>query len=141
VIQVTPTLFRGPRPNSLKELRDAGIETIISLESGVYELFHDDEFEREYPSDFGMRHYDLPCSDVFPPEESTVQKAISIALRGNKTYIHCLSGVDRTGFVVAAYQMQVGGRAYRFAYEEWKRMGRHWWFDWWRFALKRWEKK
>jgi protein-tyrosine phosphatase len=134
-----PWFYRGPRPGSLSELRFFGVETVISLESGFYEFFHQDTYEKEYPSDYGLRHFQIRCSPVFPPNEDEVNKVLEILSRHNTTYMHCKSGVDRTGFMVAVYRMQKEGWTYEKAYQEWKDRGRHWWFDWWSTALKTWE--
>lgn len=128
-------IFRGPRPNDLRLLRSVGVDTIISLQSGWSQLINEDLLERQFPPDFGIRHYDLGSSDVFPPERWAVQKALELMRQDRCIYLHCMSGVDRTGFIAAAYRMQVQKWPFHAAYLEWKRKGRHFWFDWWKYEL------
>lgn len=132
-------LWRGPRPNDLEELRRLGIERIISLQSGIYELFADDRYERQFPSDFGMEHYHLASSDFTPPEPWVVAKFLELVTKDPKpTFLHCLSGVDRTGFLSAVYRMRVQGWSYEDAKAEWIAVGRHVWYYWWESSLKKW---
>ncbi len=136
-------VWRGPRPNNLADLVRAGIKRVIDLESGVYEYFHEnDPLIHQFPVDFGLQYYHMPCSDVTPPEDWVVEKVLKLTADTMPTYIHCLSGVDRTGFVCAAYRMQVNKWTYQAAVAEWKALGRHSWFFYWEYKLKaRWELK
>lgn len=133
-------LYRGPRPKDLGELK--GIKRIINLESGVYSTLHPDgKIMRQFPADYGMTEFNLPCSDITPPEDWVVEKVITLVCHYiEPTYIHCLSGVDRTGYVCAAYRMRVQGWSYGAAVAEWTALGRHPWYFWWGQRLKRWSK-
>lgn len=142
MIQVSENLWRGPRPENLEDLQKQGFERIISLESGVYEFFHQDtlETEEQRPKDFGMISYLVPMSDITAPSREDVFRVINLILfTKKKTYLHCKSGVDRTGFVCAAFRMQTQGWTYDAAYAEWVNLGRHWWYDWWKLWLKKYE--
>ncbi|HUV86117.1 MAG TPA: hypothetical protein VMX79_03305, partial [bacterium] len=46
-------------------------------------------------------------------------------------FVHCHAGVDRTGFVVAAYRVKVEGWTPEKAYEEMARLGFHSFLFWW----------
>jgi protein-tyrosine phosphatase len=139
-ILVDRAIYRGPRPEGLSILRrDYHIDTIIDLELGVYELAFNRE-AMEYPADFGMAYYHMPCSDWFPPRSQFVWKCLRLMEQDRVIYLHCLSGVDRTGFVVAAYRMVVQGWLLEAAVKEWKELGRHSWFFWWESELKKYEK-
>lgn len=140
MIQVTESLWRGPRPYDLADLQSQGFKSILSVEQGWFEAFHDDPYEHEKPIDFGMILSRIRCSDIVPPSEDQVLGALRIMDSPNKTYIHCLTGVDRTGFMCAAYRMRKENWSFNSAYAEWVNLGRHWWFDWWKYALKNWEK-
>ena len=132
--------WRGQRPKDLRDLKSLGIKVIIDLESGAYEGFHDDEYERQVPEDFDMIRFDIPCSDIFPPDRKKVIACLSLLSSDHPTYLHCLSGVDRTGFMVAAYRMNFQKWSFEDAHKEWLAMGRHWWFWWWRSELKKWQR-
>lgn len=140
LVDIANNLYRGPRPNDLRLLKDQGIKRVISLESGVYDFFHDDKFEHQSPSDFGMEAYSLRCSDFTPPQDWVIRKVLQLTCDAKPTYIHCLSGVDRTGFVCAAYRMQMNGWPFTVANAEWISLGRHPWYFWWEYKLKNWAK-
>lgn len=129
-------LYRGPRPKDMLELKTAGIETIINLESGIYDLFHNDAYEREFPSDYGMQEYCVRCSDITPPSQWAKDTVMRIILRGRKTYMHCATGKDRTGIMAMDYRMRVDRWPFDRAYAEWVSLGRHFWYDWWKYSLK-----
>lgn len=133
-------LWRGPRPRSLGDVRNQGVERLINLESGFYQgaLATEGLVVREFPPDFGMVEYNMPCSDLTPPEDFVVEKVCSLVMDAIPTYIHCLSGVDRTGYVCAAYRMRVCGWTYSAAVGEFRALGRHAWYWWWEGKLKKW---
>lgn len=130
-------IWRGPRPKDLKVLRDECFHRIISFQSGWYELLTETKRERQFPCDFGLKFYDLGSSDIFPPDKRTVETALELLQRGGKTYVHCLSGVDRTGFIIAVYRMKIQGWDFERAHDEWVKLGRHFWFFWWKRELKK----
>jgi rhodanese/phosphatase family protein len=140
VLKVDDSLWRGPRPTNLNELVGLGIKRIISLESGIYDVFHPGEpLERQFPCEFGMDQYDLKSSDFRPPERWAVKKFLNLTTVNPKpTFVHCLSGVDRTGFMCAVYRMVVQRWAFERALSEWKALGRHPWYFWWGRELKTW---
>lgn len=136
MIKVDEQLYRGPRPRNLKGIIDLGIKRIISLESGAHEILTDDPYEYVYPSDYDLLHYEIPMNAIFAPTETQVLIAIS-KIGPEKTYLHCFSGVDRTGFVCAAYRIKCQGWTFKAAYSEWVSLGRHWWYDPWKWQLRR----
>lgn len=139
MIQVAENLFRGPRPKDLRHLKSLGIDTIIDLESGILELFTNDVYERQSPPDYDIKDYHLKCSDIWPPSEWAARRAVEIIKReaaaGRKVYLHCLTGKDRTGFVVAVYRMMVEGWSLEEARREWVLRGRHLIYFWWSYYL------
>src|SRR3990167_9068368 len=94
MLLVNKDIYRGPRPKDLRDLRMAGVDTIISLQSGWYQLFNEDKYERQFPADFGIKHYDIGCSDVWPPEERAINKCLDLMTQESHIYIHCKSGVE-----------------------------------------------
>jgi protein tyrosine/serine phosphatase len=139
MIQVSENLWRGPRPSDLGDLQKRGIKRIVSLESGIYDLFHDGNLLcRQFPCEFQMAQYDLRSSDFAAPEDWAVYKFLSLMESPIPTFVHCLSGVDRTGFMCAVYRMRFQGWKYEDALAEWKKLGRHPWYFWWESALKKW---
>lgn len=138
IIKVTEGLYRGPRPQNLDEIKSLGIKTIISLESGIYELFHNDTYEEVDWAKEKIQFYWYPENDFFPPEKINVFNILNLIITSNQPIlIHCKSGVDRTGFMVACYRMKVQGWGFDEAWNECKAMGMHWWYYWWKFQLKK----
>lgn len=143
ISHVDREIFRGPRPADLTVLRASWskyhVNTIISLEYGFYGVTHNDKYERQFPADFGIQVYNIPCSDIMPPERWAVEKVLDLMSQDRSIYIHCLSGVDRTGFMCAVYRMRVQHWSFEKAHAEWVAMGRHFWFAWWKSELKKYE--
>ncbi|MFI5342837.1 MAG: hypothetical protein ACHQUC_01315 [Chlamydiales bacterium] len=110
MIQFDDYLYRGPRPNSMQELKDQGFVDSFNLERGWFEAFHQDQYEKErYNFSPKLMRLDYPMSDVLIP---TIEILETITFRlhmnnrqASKTYLHCLKGKDRTGMVVAAYRI------------------------------------
>lgn len=143
MIKVAPFLFRGPRPTP-EELIANNIQVVINLESGAYEATHDDAYEH---FDFGAHKitvHKIPCSDIFPPTTAQVATIMAIIISaiamGLNVLIHCLTGKDRTGFMVACFRMLEQGWSFAKAFAEWASEGRHWWYAWWKYSLKKWAK-
>lgn len=141
MIQVHDNLWRGPRPESFNELREKGFERVISLQSGSEEYLTDSLYEMQDPEDFGIQFIEIPCSNIFPPSNEEVSEFLLYLENYDiKTYVHCHSGVDRTGFMIAAWRMSALHWPFHAAYSEMKKLGRHWWFGWWKYRLKTWER-
>lgn len=142
MLQVSNKLYRGPRPKSYKELQDAGIKVVIDLESGFYEKIYDDQYEKEDAANFGIADYDIPCSDFTPPTQDQVWKVLDIIKRSSgPVYIHCLHGKDRTGFMCAVYEMQMGW-AFKGSVQRMLRYGFHVWsYFWWIPFLRKYAQK
>lgn len=141
---VHSNLYRGPRPKSLKQLKDAGIVCVISLQSGVFEVLKTDEYELiDWPRS-GIAHYDIGQNDITPPTPADVNAVLKIItdwLPHGKVYIHCLAGVDRTGFMVACYRMMIQAWPFDDAWKEMKEKGSHYWYRWWKLSLRKFEHK
>lgn len=122
-------LIRGPRPSSWKELQDLGVQVVVNLETCMYEMTHDDEYERGNAEDFGIAEHRIYCSDVSPPNRSKVGHIIEILKgcedRGLVCYIHCLHGKDRTGFIVAVWRIVIDGWTFERARDEMFAKGYH----------------
>lgn len=144
--EVTHNLFRGPRPEDIRNLISREFQQVIVTQSGDEDRWTDSFYESQlhvkrrdpnaYPQ---IDVVYVRCSNIFPPTEEQVREFLAKVSNGKKTYVHCHSGVDRTGFLVACYRMMKLGWSYHSAYREWVDLGRHWWFDWWKYTLKKYE--
>lgn len=133
-------VWGGPRPSSLQDLAGQGIKRIINLQSGVYDVirvYSETYYEEtmQFPNELGMVEYHLPCSDITAPRAIYVKKVLSLVADGTPTYIHCLSGRDRTGFMAAAIKMRYVGLSYEQAVSWWRGV-RHPWYFYWEHALR-----
>ncbi len=122
--QVDEQLWRGgqPGPEGLKELEDKGIKTIISFcgeesESGIQ--------EKETAESMGMNFYNLPLSVYQRPSDEIVLSFLDIVLTPDNqpVFVHCSSGRDRTGAMVAVYRILVYDWTIKQAYQEAKKYG------------------
>ena len=117
--QITPTLFRGGRPNEegLACLAKMGVSMVISTE-GRYKDLHK-RVER-----LGMQYVSMGWECSFP-EDKTFAKFLQL-LRdnpGKKVFVYCHYGDDRTGMMIAAYRMAEQGWSAGEAKEEMKAFG------------------
>jgi len=113
---VDDTLMRGSKPNKeqLQELKSNGVKTIISFCTNCNPLNPNQKpsmpTEAKWANNLGMNFYWLPFrSDENPPDEyvktffNIVKNAKS---KGEKVFIHCRYGADRTGLFSALYRIK-----------------------------------
>src|SRR6476659_4617682 len=115
-------------PWNLASMRDAGIGAVLSVNDGL--LCHPEDFRAH-----GISYACVPLSDNAPPQPGDdeaclralpaagafVQKQLS---SGRITVVHCSSGKDRTGLVLAYYAMREAGLSPAAAIEEVRRVRR-----------------
>lgn len=137
-------LWRGGAPKSkadLQKLYAMGIDLIINLETGTADALGDYPHECQDWLEMGRKFLLIQCSNFSPPtaeQTKNVLNAItSHVYNGKKVYIHCFSGVDRTGWMCAAFRQQFWPAAEAWQKEAWEK-GTHKWFFWWKwFFLSR----
>jgi protein tyrosine/serine phosphatase len=140
ILHVANNLYRSPRPKSVAELKAANIQVVICLESGIFELLHDDKYELEKAECEDILFTEIDCSTKLPPTKQAIESALNFIKKhpaNENILIHCKAGKDRTGFLVAVYRMKVCGWSFDDAYAEWLKLGRHWYYFWWKSALKK----
>lgn len=129
MMKVADYLYRGPRPNSIKELVDEKINISLSLEEGFYEAFHNDEYEKRDEIFTNIKFMKFPLGDVFPPSVEALANIawiINLAIAKNKNIlVHCLHGVDRTGMAIAAWKILYNNTSVDDAIKEMKQLGFH----------------
>ncbi|MFN8628627.1 MAG: hypothetical protein U0587_21990 [Candidatus Binatia bacterium] len=104
------SLFKGSQPYTLDDYRTLSVVGVDVL----YKLSNDLEFlgsrEEELAAQFGMavRNIGLPqlqLAQLVHAESDALVSAIERDLQsGLSVYVHCILGVDRTGFVIGAFE-------------------------------------
>lgn len=127
-------LWRGPHPD-YPSLAEDDFDGVINLEPGYREIWQE-------MYDAKAAHVvvsPMPLCPVFPPSKSAVRYIVDSlrSLSEFKILLHCLKGVDRTGYIVAAYRVLVQGWTIDAACAEWKEKGRSWWLGWWEYSFRR----
>ena len=113
-----------PSPLFLRWLRSGPeIKTLINLRGDT------PGWESKFAARHGMRLFTFNLSASRPPRQSDLDRFLAI-LRDPDTYpllVHCRTGGDRTGYMLALYRThQAGWDANRAARE----MNRYWQFSW-----------
>jgi protein tyrosine phosphatase (PTP) superfamily phosphohydrolase (DUF442 family) len=104
--KVTDVLYRGAQPKEvgLSELKLLGITTIVDLRSEDRETIG---WERKRAESMGMRFVHIPVNGWSPPSDEQVVQFLSLLHDhpGQKVFVHCHFGEDRTSVFVAAYRI------------------------------------
>lgn len=99
--EVTPTLYRGAQPT--KE----GFEQLAKMHVAVVvDLRGNREDERETVTALGMKYVPIPWF-CMRPTDAVIAQFLGL-LRDNprkRIFVHCNTGIDRTGMMIAAYRM------------------------------------
>ena len=107
--QVNERLFRSgqPRDGSLTRLRELGIDTIINLR-GASKRTRAEEAEAR---SLGFNYFNVGLPNWGRPQDARVERILALiaAPENGRVLVHCRSGVDRTGMIVAIYRMTHDG--------------------------------
>ena len=144
---VSEFILRGGEPRKfMDKLVEAGVKENICLQAGFFDLtdFKIGEL-KEMCEERGIIYHEEKQSDVQHPDAEETLRVVALmksaVLRKIWIYIHCLHGVDRTGWMVAAYRVIVEGVSVDDAIKEWDDAGRHkkayfWWDDGFRKVMR-----
>ena len=107
--QVSERLYRGaqPRDGGLAKLRALGINTSIHLR-GTSSRTRAQEAEARA---LGLNYFNVALPNWGRPQDTRVQRILEIiaAPESGRVFVHCRTGVDRTGTIVALYRMTQEG--------------------------------
>jgi protein tyrosine phosphatase (PTP) superfamily phosphohydrolase (DUF442 family) len=102
---VSERVYRGaqPRDGGLIRLRELGINTVINLR-GASARTRAEEAEARA---LGLNYFNIALPNWGRPQDARVRRILEIiaAPENGRVFIHCRSGVDRTGMIVAMYRM------------------------------------
>ena len=123
--QVSERLYRGaqPRDGGLSRLRDLGINTIVNLR-GTSAQTRAQEAEARA---LGLNYYNVALPNWGRPQDARIRRILEIIAtpENGRVFVHCRTGVDRTGTIVALYRMTHEGWSSNDALAEAKRSGMH----------------
>ncbi|MCK4423384.1 MAG: tyrosine-protein phosphatase [Candidatus Omnitrophica bacterium] len=121
--KVDDTLYRGGQPTQegMRILKKTGIKTIIALRNPGKDLNR----EKEQAHSLGIEVINIPLSVYKIPEDQQVLEFLKTVTDTSKqpVYLHCTSGRDRTGAIVAVYRVIVSHWTIKQAYKEAKQKG------------------
>lgn len=107
--QVSERLSRGaqPRDGGLSRLRDLGINTVINLRGASAQTRAQEAEARA----LGLNYFNVGLPNWGRPQDARVRRILEIiaAPENGRVFIHCRTGVDRTGTIVAIYRMTHDG--------------------------------
>jgi tyrosine-protein phosphatase SIW14 len=103
--EVTPTLYRGsqPKKEGFAKLAEFGITIVVDLRGSR-------DKEREEVTKLGMQYVAIPWR-CFNPEDKDFAQFLALLRKnpGGKVFVHCNTGIDRTGMMIAAYRIAEQG--------------------------------
>ena len=102
---VSERVYRGaqPRDGGLSRLRELGINTVINLRGASAQTRAEEAEARA----LGLNYFNIALPNWGRPQDARVRRILEIiaAPENGRVFIHCRSGVDRTGLIVAMYRM------------------------------------
>ncbi len=106
--KITDAFYRGAQPNEmgLSELKLLGVTTIVDLRGEDRERI---SWERQHAESLGIRFVNIPVSGWSPPTDEQLVQFLSLFRDnpGQKIFLHCRFGDDRTGVFTAVYRMAI----------------------------------
>lgn len=124
-------LYRGAKPDYknddvIKEFKDKNIKLVIDFRNSKSSSKEDMDLEKEIFEKNGIKYINFPMESGDIPDVKKYNKFQEI-INKNKIngsiFIHCKSGIDRTGVMSAIYQMKNNGKTKQQAYEIMKDCG------------------
>jgi tyrosine-protein phosphatase SIW14 len=104
--EVTPNLYRGGQPGAdgLKTLQKMGVSIVIDMRGSR------SEHEQKAVEELGMEYVSIPWHCPFPSDHAFAKFLKLIEQNpGQKIFVHCRLGNDRTGMAIASYRMAEEG--------------------------------
>lgn len=103
--QISDALSRGAQPSAqgFGELKKLGVTTIVNLREQGQEV----EWERKVAESLGIRYLNIPVRGWLPPSDAQVAQFLKLfhEAPGQRVFVHCQYGEDRTGVMVATYRI------------------------------------
>ena len=141
ITQVTDGVYRSAQPqqaSDFDQIKALGIKYILDLETGVTLLGipdGDPTDEVVVAAQHGIEVMKYPLGEITPPSFDDLRACVVRIINYQPILVHCHTGVDRTGMVIARFRIRVQGWKKADAVREMKQMGMHWWYGWWSWFL------
>lgn len=105
--QVDDHVWRGAQPTAdgWKTLAKLGIQVVVDLRPDGELQEHWADSERDAVEAVGMRYANVPMEGWVKPDSKEVARALAELQSGERVFVHCRGGRDRTGTVIACYRM------------------------------------
>lgn len=128
--RVDSRLLRGAMPQSeltFEKLKHAyHVKTIIDLRGPETTDDSAIAYEKTLSAKYGIQYVRIPMSSRRAPTDRELTKFLqavqSATDHGGKAYVHCKHGIDRTGVMVAAYEVLMG-KSQKVAYQRMQKYG------------------
>jgi len=143
--KVNDALYRGgrPKPADLSYLQSLNVRTVINLQGGDLnnpryrafmkwwepgELANAIAAEMNLTESLGLLFFSKPLDAIDPvSDEDDARIDEILAIMGDSAaqpvFVHCEHGVDRTGLIIALYEVKYMGMSPDEAYNEWRALG------------------
>jgi tyrosine-protein phosphatase SIW14 len=103
--KISDQLIRGAQPSEqgFAELKQQGVTTIVNLRQHGHAV----EWERNVAESLGLRFVNIPVPGWSPPSDAQVAQFLKLFhdAPGQRVFVHCYYGDDRTGVMVATYRI------------------------------------
>ncbi len=106
--RVDAHVYRGAQPSDagFRYLAKLGVKTVIDLREAGPRA----QDEERAVAHAGMKYVNVPMTGLAPPTILEITKILAILEDpAGATFVHCKSGADRTGAVIAAYHIDHDG--------------------------------
>jgi protein tyrosine phosphatase (PTP) superfamily phosphohydrolase (DUF442 family) len=123
--QLNEHVYRGGQPTDKgwASLARLGVNTVVDLR---VEGEHSISAERRAVETSGMRYVSLPMSRIAAPSDEQVSRALAVLASGERVFVHCRRGKDRTGTLIACYRISFDRWQNQKALDEATSLGMSW---------------
>jgi uncharacterized protein (TIGR01244 family) len=125
--RVDAHVYRGgqPAPGAWRNLAKLRIRTVVDLRRDGENNEHSTRAEEDSVEAAGMRYINLPMDGIAAPANEQLSTLLAPLQSDELVFVHCRSGRDRTGVVIACYRVAHGHWRNREALQEAESYGMH----------------
>jgi uncharacterized protein (TIGR01244 family) len=100
-------VYRGAQParDGWNALANLGVKLVIDLRPDGELQEHWTRSEQEAVEAAGMRYINVPMNGWAAPDNEQILRIIATLESGERVFVHCRAGKDRTGTVIACYRI------------------------------------